>query len=47
LYEDKGFKIEIRNGFNVSSTALPKSINDAKIKALATDVRYQDLFKGM
>jgi hypothetical protein len=47
LYNDKGFKMEIKNGWGVSSTALPKSINDAKIKTLAADVRYKDLFKGI
>jgi hypothetical protein len=47
LYNDKGFKMEIKNGWGVSSTDLPKSINDSKIKTLAADARYKDLFKGI
>ena len=47
FYNDKGFKMEIKNLDNVASNALPKSINDAKIKKLAADARYRDLFKGM
>jgi hypothetical protein len=47
LYADKGFKMEIRNGWGLASSALPKSINDDKIKKLAADARYKDLFKGM
>ena len=39
--------MEIKNLDNVASNALPKSINDAKIKKLAADARYRDLFKGM
>ena len=47
LYNDKGFKMEIKNIGGVSSTALPKSINDAKIKTLVVDAKYKDLFKGI
>ena len=47
LYNDKGFKMELRNGWGVSSTDLPKSLNDSKIKTLAADARYKDLFKGI
>jgi len=47
LYADKGFKMKIVNGWGLASAALPKSINDDKIKKLAADARFKDLFKGM
>ena len=43
LYNDKGFKLEIKNILPV----LPTSIKDNTIKTLAADARYKDLFKGI
>ena len=47
LYSSGGFKMIIENLGGVSSASLPKKITDPKIKGLATDIKFKDLFKGI
>lgn len=46
FYTEGGFKMDIVNIDNVATTALPKKITDPKIKKLAQDARFKDLFVG-
>lgn len=47
LYSSGGFKMIIENLGGVPSASLPKKITDPKIKGLATDIKFKDLFKGI